>query len=161
MTHGVARSDDPIDRAERRLARGGVGVPTVGERSDGLGATGDEDGIDVEQPGGAEQHGVDRPRSIRRRRDDDLGHAGRPGRDDGHDERRRVGRRPARHVAADAVERQPATLDLDAGHDRRPTCGWTLRGGKPGNMVDRLLEGRAIGGVEAVAGSPQLAGGRR
>ncbi len=145
------------------VARRGVGVPTERERSDRLGAAGDEDGIDLEQPGGAEQHRVDRPRPA------SAGVATTTsvtpavlGRDDGHDERRRVRRGPARDVAADAVERQPATLDLDAGHDRRPTSSLDAASRRTApDVVDRLLERRAIGAGRAGRGPPAAPGGRR
>ena len=49
---GVAWADDPIDGCEAR-----VGQP-VGERADRLGTTGDDEGVDVEQPGRPEQDRV-------------------------------------------------------------------------------------------------------
>ena len=64
---GIARPDDPVDRREAR-----VGQPER-ERADRLGAAGDDEGVDLEQPGRAEQDRV-RPaiagrRATRRRPD--------------------------------------------------------------------------------------------
>ena len=50
----------------------------VRERADRLDAARDEQRVDVEQPGGAEQDGVDAPFAIRGRRDDDHGRRRRP-----------------------------------------------------------------------------------
>ena len=69
--------------------------------------------------------------------------AGDPGRHDRHDERRRVRGRAAGDVAADAVEGQPAPLDLDA--RRRSSCGvvagrWVSA--NAADVVDRLRRAR-------------------
>ena len=63
---GVAGSDDPVDRLEA-----GVGQ-AVGERADRLGATGDDEGIDLEQAGDAEQDGVRDAVAVGRAGDDDA-----------------------------------------------------------------------------------------
>ena len=90
-----------------------VGQP-VGERPDRLGAAGDDERVDAQQAGRAEEHRVDLAVAVRGRGDDDRADAGDPGRHDGHDERRRVRRGAARDVGADAGQRHPAPLDLDA-----------------------------------------------
>ena len=51
---------------------------------------------------------------------DDLPHAGDPRRDRGHQQRRRQRIAAARHVAADAIERDHALFDRDAGRGRQP-----------------------------------------
>src|SRR6185436_14991204 len=59
-------------------------------------------------------------------------------------------------VATDAIERQPATLDLDPGRDRRPYALRSLGLGEAADMIDRLLEGRPVLVGEPIAGCNEL-----
>ena len=92
---GVARADDPVDRREPRVRE------PVRQRADRLGAAGDDERIDLEQPGRAEQHRVVAAIPVRGRRDDDPLDPGDAGRHDGHDQRRGVRRGAARDVRPD------------------------------------------------------------
>ena len=85
------------------------------------------------------------------RGDDDRADAGDLCRDDGHHQRRRVRRRSARDVGADAGQRRPAPLDLDAWGDRRAGGDGPLGLGEAPDVVDRLVEGSADAGLEAIA----------
>ena len=145
----VPGSDDPVDRCEADLRQ------PEGERADGLGAAGDEERLDAQEPGGSGKDRVDGAVAIGGGGDDDASDAGDLRGDDGHDQRRRVRRAAARHVAADAPKRGPAPLELDArdGLDARP--GGPLRLGEPADVRDRGLEGvakldrkRVEGGVQ-------------
>ncbi len=108
---GVARTDDPVDRLQAG------GRQAVREGPDRLGATGDDEGIDVEEAGDPEQDGVCDAIPVGRAGDDDAIDTGDAGRDHGHEQGARIGRRAARDVGADAGQRVPAALDLDAGGD--------------------------------------------
>ena len=138
---GVAGPDDPVDRREA-----GVGQP-VGEGPD--------------RPGRRRRRRRRRPRAGRRRRagpgsstpSRSAGQAtttrstpGDAGRDDGHDQRARVGRGAARDVGADAGQRGPAALDLDArarsGCASRSVAG-SRRSGSRGRWPGRARGGCA------------------
>ena len=116
---GVARADDPVDRLDAGIRQ------AVGEGADGLGAAGHDERVDAEQAGRPEQDRMDPAVAIGRRGHDDPPDTGDPGRHDGHDQRARVRRRATGHVRADAVERRPAALELDAlgDADRGTTTG--------------------------------------
>jgi hypothetical protein len=146
---GIAGADDPID-GRKTLVR-----EPEGERTDRLGAAGDQQRVYVEDPRGAEQDRVDPSVCVRRGGDHDLADAGNAGGDNRHDERRRVRRGPAGDVAADPLERRPAPLDLDAGNDRCPGGLGTLRFGEPADVCDGLVEGSAD-----VLGEPLRCGGK-
>src|SRR5207244_7699745 len=62
---GIAGADDPIDGCKTLVRE------PEGERTDRLGATGDEQRVYVEDPRGAEQDRVDPSVRVRRRGDDD------------------------------------------------------------------------------------------
>jgi hypothetical protein len=149
---GVARSDDPIDGREGRCR---VWQPE-GESADGLGAARNEQGIDLEQAGGAEEDRIEHAIAVRGRCDDHLRDPGDAGRHDGHDQRRWIRGRAAGDVTADPVEGQPAPFDLDPGGDRGGGRDRSLPGGERGDVLDRLIEGAAGGGVEPVARRAQL-----
>ena len=151
---GIAGADDPVDRLERRVDR--ARRPAEGQRPDGLGAAGDEHGIDLQEACGAEEDGMDDAARVGRRGDDDLADAGGLRGDDRHHERRGIRHRAAGHVAADAVERQPAALDLDATDDLGPIRPRPLAGGEPGDMIDHLVERASVGDVEPVAGRLEI-----
>ena len=87
---GVARADDAVDGFDAGLGQ------AVGEGTDRLRAAGDDEGIDLEQAGRAEEDRVEGAVAAGRRGDDDPLDARDLCRDDGHDERRRVGGRTAR-----------------------------------------------------------------
>ena len=141
---GVARSDDPVDRVQ-------VGIgQAVGEGTDRLGATGDDERFDLEQAGDAEQDGVRDAVAVRGAGDDDAIDPGHARRDDGHDQGARVWRRTTRDVGADAGQRVPAAFDLDPGRDLRAGRGRSLGLGEAGDMVDGLIEGSARSLVEAI-----------
>ena len=108
------------------------------------------------RPAAPRRTGFVRAIAVGGRRDDDLGDARDLGRDDGHDQRRRVGRRAARDVGADARERGPAPLDLDAGGDRGATRGGSLGLGEAADVVDRLVERATDARLEAVARVAQV-----
>ena len=57
----VARSDDPVDGLEDSAARVSVGSQAVGQCADRLCTTGDDERIDTEQAGRAEEHRMRRP----------------------------------------------------------------------------------------------------
>ena len=149
---GVARTDDAIDGFD-----GGV-RETVGEGSDRLGAAGDDERVDSEEPGCAEKDRVEGSVAAGRRGDDDAIDARDLRRDDGHDQRRRVGRRAARDVGADRVDGGPAALDLDAGGDLGRGRGRALGLGEAADVVDRLVEGSADVRFEGVARRFEVAG---
>ena len=92
----------------------------VGERPDRLGAAGDDEPIHADEAGRAEEDRIDATVGPGRAGHDERADARDPGRDGGHEQRARVGGRPAGDIRADPIERRPATLDLDPGHDRRP-----------------------------------------
>ena len=148
----VARPDDPVDRREA-----GVGQAER-ERPDRLGATGNDEGVDLEQPGRPEEDGIRPAIAVGGRRDDDLTHARDAGRHDGHDQRGWVGCRATGDIGADPVERRPAPLDFDARRDRGPGRRRPLGLGEAPDVVDGLLERAADGRVEAVARIAQLRG---
>ena len=69
---GIARPDDPVDRREARVGQ------AERERPDRLGATGDDEGIDLEQAGRPEEDRVRPAVAVGGRRDDDLTRRPRP-----------------------------------------------------------------------------------
>ena len=141
----VAGSDDPVDRRQAGIRQ------AVGEGADRLGATGDDEGIDLEQAGDAEQDGVRDAFAVGGAGDDDALDPGHARRDDGHDQRARVRRRAARDVGADTGQRVPAAFDLDPGRDLGAGRRRSLGLGEAGDVVDGLVEGAASPLVEAVA----------
>jgi len=74
--------------------------------------------------------------------------------DDGSDAER------AGHVAADAGDRGPSPLDLDAGGDGRPRGGGTLALGERADMIDGLDQCAAHFAVQAIAPVAQLVRGQ-
>ena len=61
----------------------------------------------------------------------------------------------------DALDREPAALELDAVDDRRPGRGRRALGlGEPADVGDRGLERVALGGREGVGGGAQLVAGQ-
>ena len=104
----IAGADDPVHRRQTGLRK------PVCESADGLCPAGDDEAVDVEQAGGGEEDRVRAAIAVGRRGDDDPLDPGNMCRDDGHHQRRRVGRGAARDVGADAGKRSPAPLDLDA-----------------------------------------------
>ncbi len=123
VTQALPGPDDPVDRGEARLGQ------AVGERPDRLGATGDHEGVDLEETGRAEQDRVRAAVAVGRGRDDDLADPGDLRRDDGHHQRRRIRGRAAGNVRTDPRQRRPAPLDLDARRhdDRGRTAGAAAR----------------------------------
>ena len=132
----------------------------VGEGADRLGAAGDDERVDLEQAGGAEQDGVRGRRGRPGVATTTTRDAGDAGRDDGHHERGRVRRRAARDVGADAGQRRPAALDLDAGAIVVRGRVGSLGLGEAGDVVDRLVEGAPDRRVERVARGASSAGSR-
>ena len=103
---GVAGADDLVDR--------GDGGGAVGQRRHGLRAADPVDLVDAGDRGGGEHQRVDGPVG-RRDHHDDAADAGDAGRDRVHQHRAGIGRRAARDVEPDRVERAPAQAQPHAG----------------------------------------------
>ena len=149
---GVARADDAVHRRDPGLGQ------AVGQGADGLGATGHDERVDLEQAGRPEEDRVRRPVAVGRRGDHDALDAGDPCRDDGHHQGRRVRGGPARDIGADRGQRGPAAFDLDAGDHRRRAstrAAGSRRSGGRGRSPGRGRAGRPA------SGRPWRRGGRR
>ncbi len=147
---GIARADDPIDGCEALVRQ------PVGKRADRLRTTGDDEGVDLEQPGGPEQDRMNLARRVGRGGHDDALDPGDLSGYHGHDQRRGVGCGAARHVGSDSGERGPSPLDLEAGDDGRAGRDRSLGFGKASDVLDRLVEGATDPRVEQVAGIAQV-----
>ena len=101
---GVARADDLGDRADR--------LGAVGERGDRLGAADAIDLIDAGEAGGDQHQRVDLAVRRRRHHHDPLD-AGDLRRNRVHQHRGGIGRRPARHIEPDSLDRRPSRAEFD------------------------------------------------
>ena len=134
---GVARAGDLVDRLDRLRA--------VGQRRHGLRAADAPDLVGAGDLG--RQHDQRIEHAARRRHDhDDALHARHLGRHDVHQHRGRIGRRAARHIDADRLE--------------RPVAGAEPRAGGVGE-VDVLGQQRAMEGLYAPGGEGQRLALRR
>ena len=155
VTHALPGPDDEVGRRQARVRE------PEGEGADRLDAARDEQPVDAEQPGRAEQDGVDArrrdPRARRRRS------AATPATcagttvitsDDGY------GAEPPGTYAPTRDDGQPAPLELDARDDHRARRGGPLGLGEPADVGDRRLERRPLRGRERVGGRGELGPGR-
>ena len=102
---GVARPRDQVDGSDR--------LGAVSERRDRVGPAHAPHFVHADQVQNVPQHRAVPVRSGRRG-DDDLLHAGEPGRHRGHQHGRRIGEAAARHVEADPADSDATLLDPDA-----------------------------------------------
>ena len=149
---GVAGPDDTVHWGDARVGE------AVGEGTDRLCAAGDDERVDLEQAGGAEEDGVERTVAVGRRRDDDPLDARDSSRDDGHDQRRRIGSRTAWDVGADRGQWRPAAFDVDARGDGRAGRCRALSLGEAADVVDRLVERTADARLERVPRPGEVVG---
>ncbi len=131
---GVARPRDQVDGTDRLRA--------VGERRDRVGPAHAPDLVHPDEVHNVPQHRTV-PVRLGRRRDDDLLHAGEPGRHRGHQHGRRIGKAAARHVEAhppngDATLLDPNAVPVDAFHAGPTQQCAVIRLDRGPGAIDRL-----------------------
>ena len=136
---GIARPDDLVDRGDRGRA--------IRHRGDRLCAADPEDAVGSGEVASRNHRGMRRGRQAR----DHILAAGHLGRNDCHDRCRKQRIAPARHVAADPLDRYHPMAEMDAGQrldvERQDRCQLCLR--KRRDPVNRELRIRARLSIEA------------